>query len=265
MDHEKLKKIRPVIASVVILTILGFWLAPKMFHGNGAIAASGTVEVREVDVASRISSRVSSISADEGDTVVKGQLLAVLDDSIVAAQRDAAAAVYKNAADIYNRSKNMFEASSISQQQFDQARANFISASSQLKQAEVMFAEASVKAPWGGTILKKHVEEGELVSPNSPLFTLGDLSEAKITIYVPLMEMTRIKHGMKAAVKIDAYKDRVFEGKVTYISGAAEFTPKNVQTQDERVKEVFEVQVTVPNPERILKPGIPADVTVEKE
>jgi HlyD family secretion protein len=265
MDHEKLKKIRPVVAAVVILTGLGFWLVPKLFKNTAGITASGTVEVKEVDVASRISSRVISISAEEGDAVVKGQALAVLDDSIVAAQRDAAAAVYRNASDIYNRFKNMFEANSVSQQQFDQARANFISASAQLKQAEVMLSEATVTAPWSGIILKKHVEVGELVSPNSPVFTIGDLSEAKITIYVPLVEMTKLKHGMKAAVKIDAYKDRVFDGKITYISGAAEFTPKNVQTQDERVKEVFEVQVTVPNPEEILKPGIPADVTVVKQ
>jgi len=263
MDMEKVKKARPIIAAMVILTALGIWLLPKMFNKEKGILASGTVEVREVDVASRISSRVTSLSVDEGASVTKGQLLAALDDSIVAAQKDAAAAMFKNSQDIYNRSKNMFEASSISQQQFDLSRANFISAASQLKQAEVMTQEASVTAPWDGVILKKYVEVGELVSPSSPLFTLGDLGTAKVTIYVPLKEMEMIKYGDDVKVKIDALDKKEFTGKITFISSQAEFTPKNVQTKDERIKEVFEIQVTVPNPEHILKPGIPADVEIK--
>lgn len=262
MDMKKIEKARPVIAAVVILSILGFWLVPKLFKGDKGITASGTVEVREVDVASRISSRVASLNVEEGASVAKGQLLAVLDDSIVSAQRDAAAAMYKNSADIYNRSKNMFETSSISQQQFDLSRTNYISASSQLKQAEVMTEEALLKAPWDGVILKKYVEVGELVSPNSPLFTLGDLGIAKVTIYVPLKEMEVINYGDEVKVSIDALDKKVFTGKVTFISSQAEFTPKNVQTKDERIKEVFQVEVTVPNPEHILKPGIPADVEI---
>lgn len=262
MDVEKVKKARPVIVAVVILIILGICIVPKMFNKNKGISASGTVEVREVDVASRISSRVISLAVEEGAAVTKGQVLATLDDSIVAAQKDAVAAMYKNAADIYNRSKNMFESSSISQQQFDLSRANFISASSQLKQAEVMTQEASVIAPWDGVILKKYVEVGELVSPNSPLFTLGDLGTAKVTIYVPLKEMEVIKYGDEAKVSIDAMDKKIFTGSITFISSQAEFTPKNVQTKDERIKEVFQIEVTVPNPEHILKPGIPADVEI---
>jgi HlyD family secretion protein len=263
MDIEKLKKARPVIAAVVVLTTLGFWLGPKIFREKPQILASGTIEIKEVDVSTRISSRVVSLKKDEGQQVVKGELMAILDDSIVAAQRDAAQAVFNNAQDTYNRTKSLFSTQSISQQQFDTARAGYISAMSQLKQAEVMAEEANVKAPWSGIILKKHVEEGELVSPNAPLFTIGDLSEAKVTIYVPLKEMTLLKYGMNVKVSVDAFTDKKFDGKITYISGEAEFTPKNVQTQDERIKEVFEVQVTVPNPEGILKPGIPADVEIK--
>jgi HlyD family secretion protein len=263
MDIEKVKKLRPVIAAAVLLTILGIWLVPKLFRNTSGISASGTVEITEVDVSSRISSRVTSLAKDEGQEVKKGETMAMLDDSIVAAQKDAAGAVFNNVSDTYTRSKNLFASQSISEQQYDSARSAYVSAQAQLKQAQVMLDEATVKAPWSGIILKKHVEEGELVSPGSPLFTIGDLSVAKVTIYLPLKEMTLIKYGMKALVEIDALKGKKFEGKVTFISGEAEFTPKNVQTQDERIKEVFEVQVTVPNPEGILKPGIPADVDIK--
>jgi HlyD family secretion protein len=263
MDTGKIKKIRPAIAAAMILVILGFWLVPKFFHTSTGILASGTVEITEADVSSRISSRVTSLEKDEGQQVTKGETMAMLDNSIVAAQKDAAAAMFANARDIYTRSKNLFESNSISEQQFESAQAAYISSEAQLREAQVMFNEATVVAPWSGIILRKHVEAGELVSPGTPLFTIGDLSHAKVTIYVPLTQMTMIKYGMKAFVEIDAYKGRKFEGTVTFISGEAEFTPKNVQTQDERIKEVFEVRITVPNPEGILKPGIPADVDIQ--
>jgi HlyD family secretion protein len=263
MDKEKAKKAGPAIAAAVMIAILALWLAPKLFVKKAGVQASGTVEIREADIASRISSRVIALKKDEGQTVKKGEILAVLDGSIASAQRDAAQAVFNNAQETYNRMNNLLSTQSISQQQFDAAKMSYISSAAQLKQADVMAGEAEVKAPWDGMILKKYAEEGELVSANSPIFTIGDLSVAKVTIYVPLVEMTALQYGMKALVSIDAYKERKFEGKITYISGAAEFTPKNVQTKDERIKEVFEVRITVPNPDGTLKPGIPADVEIQ--
>ncbi len=226
------------------------------------ITASGTVEDTEADLASRISSRVTKLYVDEGSMVKKGDVLAELDPSIVVAQKDAAASMYKQAQDYYSRTKNLFETASTSQQSLDNARTNYISAQNQLIEAEVMLNEAKVIAPWSGVILKKHVEEGELVSSGTPLFTLGDVALSKVTIYLPLVDIGKITYGEAAKVKIDSYPKKWFEGKITFISSEAEFTPKNVQTQDERIKEVFEVQVTVPNPDYILKPGIPADVEI---
>ncbi|MEI7641312.1 MAG: efflux RND transporter periplasmic adaptor subunit [bacterium] len=251
-----MKKIFVVLMVVVSLGLAGC-------SGNGKmILASGTVEIKEVDIASRISSRVMKILAEQGENVIQGQVLAELDDSVVAAQKEAAAGVFKQAQDLYKRNKNLFESHAISQQGFDNARTNLVSAQSQYTQAQVMYDEAKVKAPWSGLILQKHVEEGELVSPNTPLYTLGDITTAKVTIYLPLKDIGKIKYGQEAKVKIDSFEKKSFTGKITFIAGEAEFTPKNVQTKDERVKEVFAVEITVPNPEMILKPGIPADVEI---
>jgi RND family efflux transporter MFP subunit len=227
------------------------------------ISASGTVEDTEADLASRISSRVTKLYVDEGAMVKKGDVLAELDPSIVVAQRDAAASMCKQAEDYYNRTKNLFETSSTSLQSLDNARAAYISAQKQLVEAQVMLDEAKVIAPWSGVILKKHVEVGELVSSSTPLFTLGDVALSKVTIYLPLVDIGKITYGEAARVRIDSYTNKWLDGKITFISSDAEFTPKNVQTQDERIKEVFEVQVTVPNPDYILKPGIPADVEID--
>lgn len=245
-----------IIPFMVIL--LGAGCAKK----SGVIEASGTVEVTQVDLASRIASRVASIAADEGAAVKKGDILARLDDRIVAAQKDAAAAMYEQVKATYERNSKLLNSQSITREQFDQSKAQFIKAESDLRQAAIMLDEANIYAPWDGTILKKNVEVGELVNVNTPLFTLGNLATAKVTIYVPLPDMGRIKLNQTARVMIDAFKNRAFEGRLTHIASEAEFTPKNVQTKDERVKEVFAVEITVPNPEFILKPGMPADVEI---
>ncbi len=262
MDIEKLKEHRPKIAAAVILITLGVIFIPKLFVDNSKITASGTIEVKEVDIASRVNSRVLKILADEGRNVKKGEVLAELDDRVVGAQKDAAATVFSTASKNYKRARNLIDSGSISDSLFEQATSSYVSAKAAYAQAKVLYEDAAIKAPWDGLILKRHVEEGELVSANTPIFTIGDMGTAKVKIYVPLMALAKIKYGQEAEVSLDGMEENKFTGKITYISGEAEFTPKNVQTKDERVKEVFEVQVTVPNPDYTLKPGVPADVEI---
>jgi HlyD family secretion protein len=226
------------------------------------IKASGTVEITEVDVAPKISARVTKKVLDDGALVASGQIVVLLDNTIVAQQRDAAAIALKNAQASFDRSKDMLATNSIPRQQYEGVETQLAMAKAAYVQAQDFFNEAEVKAPWAGTVLKVHVEEGELVSPNTPVFTLGDMTKVKVTIYVPLIGMSRIKLGDAAQIKIDAYKDRSFEGRVTFISEEAEFTPKNVQTEDERIKQVFAVEVTADNKEMMMKPGVPCDVTI---
>jgi HlyD family secretion protein len=263
MDIEKIKKHRPKIAAAVITVTLLAVFIPKLFVDKSGITASGTIEVREVDLASRVASRVVKIIADEGASVKKGDALARLDDSVVSAQKDAAEMVLKNATKNYERSRNLFESGSISSTAYEQAQSACISAKAVYAQAKMIADDAVITAPWDGVILERHVEEGELVSMNTPILTLGDIKTAKVTIYVPLSDLARIKYGQEAKVTIDGMEKTPFTGTITYISAAAEFTPKNVQTKDERVKQVFKVEVTVENPEMILKPGVPADVKIK--
>jgi HlyD family secretion protein len=91
---------------------------------------------------------------------------------------------------------------------------------------------------------------------------MADLTVMEVMIYVPEAELPRIALGQKASVAIDAYPGRSYEGEVVYIAQTAEFTPKNIQTKDERTKLVFGVKVRVPNPDGTLKAGIPADVVL---
>ena len=123
-------------------------------------------------------------------------------------------------------------------------------------------ADCTITAPAGGVVTRKAVEPGEIVSPGSTVVTLSELDNVYVMIYVTEKELGRVRLGDAADVSIDAFPGRAFPGRVTYISPEAEFTPKNIQTKEDRVKLVFGVKVEIENREGLLKPGLPADATV---
>ena len=122
--------------------------------------------------------------------------------------------------------------------------------------------DSYVTAPLSGFIVKKYFEAGETVSPLSSLLKISDLSVVKLVIYVSEEELGKVKLGQKADVTVDAFSDKSYKGKVIYISPEAEFTPKNIQTKDERTKLVFAVKIEISNTDFELKPGMPADAVV---
>jgi len=124
-------------------------------------------------------------------------------------------------------------------------------------------ADATIISPTSGIVTHKAVEAGEFVGPGTPLLTIADLDNVRLNIYVTEVELGRVRLGEPAEIRIDSYPDRVLSGTVVFISPEAEFTPKNVQTREERVKLVFRVKIEIPNPESILKPGMPADASIK--
>ena len=123
-------------------------------------------------------------------------------------------------------------------------------------------ADCTVLAPSAGVVTRKAVEPGEFVSPGSTVVTVSELDSVHVMIYVTEKELGQVRLGDAAEVSIDAFPGRGFPGKVTYISPEAEFTPKNIQTKEDRVKLVFGVKVEIENKEGLLKPGLPADATI---
>ncbi|MDZ4711087.1 MAG: efflux RND transporter periplasmic adaptor subunit [bacterium] len=140
------------------------------------------------------------------------------------------------------------------------------SASANLKRSRVSvdlirysIEDCTIKSPSEGIVTKKFVEAGEFVTPGASLLNLSDLQTVKLVIYVTEVELGKVKLGQTAEVSIDSYKDKTYKGEVIFISTEAEFTPKNIQTQDERTKLVYAVKIQIPNPEFQLKSGMPAD------
>jgi len=114
-------------------------------------------------------------------------------------------------------------------------------------------------APISGWVTTQAYEEGEIVPPNATILKIANLKELTLTVYVPEPDIGQVRLGQKVRVKVDSFPGETFEGKIVYISPRAEFTPKSVQTREERVNLVFRVKVRISNPEGKLKAGMPAE------
>ena len=145
-------------------------------------------------------------------------------------------------------------------------------AEAQVEQAQAALAKLTVQrdkqtlvAPVGGVVLEINVHAGELAMPGGTMLTLGDLDHVNLTVYVPEDKLGQVKLGQAVAVSVDSFPGQSFEGAVVRIADEAEFTPRNVQTKEERVNMVFAVEVRIPNPDYKLKPGVPADAAIVTE
>ena len=133
-------------------------------------------------------------------------------------------------------------------------------ATAQLAEIDTQIGYLDIPSPLAGVVLTRSVELGEQVAPGSPLFSLVDLNRLYLKVYVPEPLIGRVALGQRVEVSVDAYPDQAFAATVTKVATAAEFTPKNVETKEERVKLVFAVELSLAeNPGGVLKPGMPAD------
>jgi HlyD family secretion protein len=143
------------------------------------------------------------------------------------------------------------------------ARMEMKMAEAAAKEAKVVLEDCRILSPISGTVMTKIAEEGEVLAAGRPILTLIDLSDIYLKLYIPQVEIGEIRLGNVGRIYVDAYPNRPFEAKVTNISQQAEFTPKNVETKQERVNLVFAVKLTADNPQGLLKPGMPADGVIK--
>jgi len=171
---------------------------------------------------------------------------------------DVAANVHQKAVQAHNLSVEgaRKEAIQAAQARVGQAEAALSLASERLK-------DTTLYSPVSGIILHRNMEPGEAAGVGAPVVSIGDLKNPWVRVYVKEDKLNTVKIGQKASVSVDSYPGRVFEGTVSYIASEAEFTPKNIQTKEERVKLVFAMKVAVKNDALELKPGMPADVKLD--
>ena len=142
------------------------------------------------------------------------------------------------------------------------AEAQVAQAQAALDSLTVLRDKQIIVAPVGGLVLELSIHEGELAAPGATMLELGDLDQVTLTVYVPEDKLGQVRIGQRVEVRVDSFPDRPFTGRVVAIADEAEFTPRNVQTQEERVNMVFAVDVRIPNPDHALKPGVPADAVI---
>jgi HlyD family secretion protein len=235
------KKIIPL----VVIAVVGSVIFIKVRNGQD-FRYAGTIEATETDLSARISGVIESYGAREGETVKKGQPVALLD----CADLRLAAGI---AAEDFKRGEELYKGGSVSRENFD--RLKYKRDDSALK-----VDWCSIKSPVDGRLLYSYHEKGELVAPGTKLATVADLSEVWAYVYVPHDLLAKLSTGMEVKGYLPEAGDKAFPGRVSVIYSEAEFTPKNVQTRKERTRLVFAVKVSFPNPDETLKPGMTVEV-----
>jgi HlyD family secretion protein len=149
------------------------------------------------------------------------------------------------------------------EKEVEMARAQVKAARSLVDLAGIRMSYTKLLAPFQGVITSRNSEVGEVALAGQEVMTLSDLSHVELKIFVDEIEIGKVRPGQEADIKIDTFPDKIYKGRVSFVSPEAEFTPKIIQTHKERVKLVYLVKISIPNPDLELKPGMPADAWLQ--
>ena len=185
--------------------------------------ANGTFEPsQELEFPAENSGRVVRVLVDEGDTVRKGQVLAVIKGDQLSIEMQNAQAAYQNALADSQRYENAFKTGGVTKQQLDQAKLNPVNAKARLDQARINYGDASIKSSINGIVNKRNIEPGSVVSPGTVLFELVNVSTLKLKVNVTEQQVAGLKVGTQVPVKASVFPDKEFKGKITFIAPKAD-------------------------------------------
>lgn len=267
-----------------------FFLALALFSGchrqNNAV--SGTIEVDEVHVGPRSGGRVEKIFAQEGDKLSPGQTIVELDAAELKARRELAAAQINSAIhdaeaqgaqlefmrddaqrqqDLRKRNvvspSDAERAASVARAQekiVEAAKTRVVQARAQLADIDAQLAEMQVKAPTDSILEVLSVKVGDVLAPNREVATLILPQHLWVRVFVPEPWLGLIKVGDLVHLRVDSFPGKDFDGTVEQVNRQAEFTPRNVQTVEDRIRQVYGVKIRLPNNEDKLRAGMSADV-----
>ena len=186
-------------------------------------------------------------------------------DEIAGQVRDQAHAAMTRAKASYHRAQEVLNKLEQGTRKEELAvdRANLHHAQESLDLSQIRLGYTVLRAPFSGVVLVRQAELGEVVSPGTPIVTLADLAHVWLRVYLPETALGKVRWGQEVEVRTDTFPGRVYHGRVAMIASNAEFTPKTVQTQEERVTLVYRVKIDIDNPHYELKPGMPADAFIK--
>lgn len=274
--HKKL-----VMMFAVLLVIGGaatgvfWWMRPDA----SALVLYGNIDIRQVDLSFHVGGRIASMLKDEGDTVQKGEVIAILDKRDYKAALDEAEAQLEYAQAMLDDAETKFKRKTplckdkiVSELECDTltfnknaAEAQFALARAQLENAQNKFDYTELWAPDDGIITVRAQEPGAIVAETQKVYTLSKTTPVWARVFVPEPYLGRITYGMKATILTDSLDPKTnekksYEGTIGYISPVSEFTPKTVQSTDLRPDLVYRVRVYVDNVDDFLRQGMPVTV-----
>jgi HlyD family secretion protein len=251
-----------IVVFFIVLATLYFEVFRHIDFNSDRIEGSGTIEVTEIEISSKIAGRVAELPRHEGESVRRGDLIVKLEYEELSAQKLSVQANLINAEKNLQRIKDLYNTGSVSKRDYDNADTAYRVAKSSYDQVAANILNAVIYSPVSGTLLEKNLEVGEMAFPGTPILTVADISRPWIYVYVNEKKLGFVKLGQPVNVSVDSFPDKKYKAKVVSISNKAEFTPKTIQTKEERVKLVFAVKIAIENTDQSLKPGMPADAEI---
>jgi len=279
MKKNKIKIILIAIVLIVASFKLGTYIQGKNKNLSKTIFVSGNIEATEVRASFQVSGKIKELLSDEGKIVKKADVLARLDTEELEKIKTQAEAALEEAQfnrerlkEDYERAENLLAAGAISAQKRDSAKTNADMAKAKLDTLKANLDLAAIRlnyadliSPMDGFVLVKSAEVGEVIQAGAPVFTLADLQNIWLTAYINETDLGRVKLNQDTRIKIDTYPDKTYRGRISFISQEAEFTPKQIQTKEERAKLVYRIKISIDNANMELKPGMPADAHIDIE
>ena len=276
---------KKIIALVLIILIAGlcifFYKANKKDTSN-ELTLFGNIEIRQVYLSFQVSGLVSKLLKEEGDTVKKGELVAVMDESDydanfkrAEAEVDRTLATQKDATDKYNRYAPWGVDDTVSKQEVEslynaqnKANADYKAAVANKDYLSNQLKYTKLYAPEDGTIIVRVVEPGSNVQKGQPVYTMAKTNPVWVRAYVNEKDLGNIKYGQEVNVYTDTVspqtgEKREYKGQIGYISPVAEFTPKTVQSTDTRTDLVYRIRVYIYDIDEFLRQGMPVTIKVD--
>ena len=276
---------KKIIALVLIILIAGLCIfiykANKKDTSN-ELTLFGNIEIRQVDLSFQVSGLVSKLLKEEGDTVKKGELIAVMDESDynanfkrAEAEVDRTLATQKDAVDKYNRYAPLGIDDTVSKQEVEslynaqnKANADYKAAVANKDYLSNQLKYTKLYAPEDGIIMVRVIEPGSNVAKGQPVYTMAKTNPVWVRAYVNEKDLGNIKYGQEVNVYTDTVnpqtgEKRQYKGQIGYISPVAEFTPKTVQSTDTRTDLVYRIRVYINDIDEYLRQGMPVTIKVD--
>ncbi len=210
------------------------------------------IPVQQASIFSKVSGNLERVYADMGLPVRQNQLLALIDTTELHQQYQQAAATFENARLTYKRTKDLFEQNLVAKQDMDNAEAAMKVSRAAFETAQTRLAYAHIRAPFAGTVTKRFLDPGALVTTsNSILFTLMDLEQMKIIVNVLEKDIPTVSTGKEATITVDAFPGKTFKGNISRLSEAVDPSTRTMA-----------VEIDIPNKDHTLKPGMFANVSL---